>query len=349
MNHSYIGRSDSTSSRNFKVMVRTVTKTLAWSCLVISQVALSQTKLAEAAGAKDHPLISRYAGSVLQNTSSETFAQLRVPAGPGQYGSDGKLAFSKSTNVEGKISGYFYVAPKERSALEVFKNYQAAIGQAGFTTLYSCELRVCDQALIREPYPAESVRPRKWSPASDPAGSIDRDVRFISAKSTRNGADLYVQVFVAEPNSLWQAPAVVVLVAEPAPVALGKVLIGADQLKAGLADEGKIALYGIYFDSGRFELKPESKAQLDEMARLLGTDKNLKVLIVGHTDNEGIAEQNAVLSQKRADAVVAALVSTYRIEPARLKSRGVASYAPVSTNRTEAGRVKNRRVEMVEQ
>jgi outer membrane protein OmpA-like peptidoglycan-associated protein len=85
------------------------------------------------------------------------------------------------------------------------------------------------------------------------------------------------------------------------------------------------------------------------MARLLGTDKNLKVLIVGHTDNEGLVEQNIVLSQKRADAVVAAPVSTYRIEPARLKARGVANYAPVSTNRNETGRAKNRRVEMVEQ
>jgi flagellar motor protein MotB len=56
-----------------------------------------------------------------------------------------------------------------------------------------------------------------------------------------------------------------------------------------------------------------------------------------------------VLSQKRADAVVAALVSTYRIEPTRLKARGVANYAPVSTNRNETGRAKNRRVEMVEQ
>jgi OmpA-OmpF porin, OOP family len=330
-------------------MPPSVTTLLLISLVAAALPALSQTKSVELSGAKDHPLISRYAGAVLQNASTEAFAQLRVPAGPGQYGSDGKLSFAKATTVEGKVSGYFYIAPKERGALEVFKNYQTAIGQAGFTTLYSCELRVCDQALIREPFPAEVVRPRKWAAASEPAGSVDRDVRYISAKATRNGADVYVQVFVAEPNSLWQAPAVVVLVAEPAAVALGKVVIGVDQLKAGLADEGKIALYGIYFDTARSDLKPESKPQLDEMARLLGNDKALKVLIVGHTDNEGVVEQNVALSQKRADAVVAALVSTHRVDPARLKSRGVASFSPVSTNRTESGRAKNRRVEMVEQ
>jgi outer membrane protein OmpA-like peptidoglycan-associated protein len=315
----------------------------------VSQSAISQTKPSELAGAKDPSLISRYAGSVLQNAASEPFAQLRVPAGPGRYESDGKLSFARSTDVEGKVSAFFYVAPKAATALEMFRNYQAALAQGGFAVLYSCELRACDQALIREAYRSESVRPRKWAAASDPAGSVDRDIRFISAKATRSGADVYVEVFVAEPNSLWQAPVAVVLVAEPAPVELGKVVMGSEQLKAGLADEGRVALYGIYFDTGRAELKAQSKAQLDEMARLLGTDKSLKVLIVGHTDNQGSIDANLTLSQRRAEAVIAALVSNYRIDPTRLKSSGVANYSPVSTNHAEAGRAKNRRVEMVEQ
>jgi outer membrane protein OmpA-like peptidoglycan-associated protein len=312
-------------------------------------IAQAQTKATELAGAKDHPLISRYAGSVLQNASTESFASVRIPGGPGRYGPDSKLAFAKSTAVEGKVSAFFYIEPKERGALEVFRNYQAALTQAGFTTLYSCEMQGCDQALIREPFPAEVVRPRKWSAGSDPAGSIDRDVRFISAKATRNGADVFVMVFVAEPNSLWQAPAAVVVVAEPAPADLGKVVITNDKLRSGLVDEGKIALYGIYFDTGRAELKPESKAQLDEMAKLLDADKSLKVSIVGHTDNQGALDANLALSQRRAESVVAALVSTYRIDAARLRARGVANFSPVATNRTDTGRSKNRRVELVEQ
>lgn len=85
------------------------------------------------------------------------------------------------------------------------------------------------------------------------------------------------------------------------------------------------------------------------MARLLTADRNLRVTLVGHTDNEGSTEVNATLSRRRAEAVTAALVSQYRIEPARLRSAGVASWSPVATNRTEAGRARNRRVEMVEQ
>ena len=129
----------------------------------------------------------------------------------------------------------------------------------------------------------------------------------------------------------------------------GKVTIGADQLQKGLAAEGRIVLYGIYFDTGRAEIKPESKAQLDEMAHLLTNDRALKVAVVGHTDTQGAADTNQALSQRRAEAVVATLTTNYKIDAARLKARGVASFAPVATNRTEAGRAKNRRVELVEQ
>ena len=132
-------------------------------------------------------------------------------------------------------------------------------------------------------------------------------MRFVSAKASRNGADVFVMVFVAEPNSIWQAPVAVVLAAEPAALETGKVVIGTDKLQRGLGDEGKIALYGLYFDTAKAEVKPESKPQLTEMAKLLQANKALKVMIVGHTDNQGAVDANLALSQKRAEAVVAAL------------------------------------------
>ena len=301
-------------------------------------------------GAKDSTFISRYAGSVLQNAAAEPFAAIRVPAGSGRYDAGNRLVFDKSASVEGSVSASFYVGPKNRSALELFRNYQAALSQGEFATLYSCEMRACDQALIREPFAAETLRPRKWaSGRGDPSSAISRDIRFVSAKATRNGADVYVMVFVAEPDSVWQAPTTVVIVAEPAAMESGKVTVSSEQLQKGLAQDGRIALYGIYFDTGRVELKPESKAQLDEMAKLLATDRALKVVIVGHTDTHGTVDANLALSQRRAEGVTSALTTGYKIDAARLKARGVASFAPVATNRTEVGRAKNRRVELVEQ
>jgi outer membrane protein OmpA-like peptidoglycan-associated protein len=85
------------------------------------------------------------------------------------------------------------------------------------------------------------------------------------------------------------------------------------------------------------------------MAKLLNTNPSLKVYIVGHTDNQGQFAHNAELSQKRAEAVVQALTSTYHVAPARLTGKGVASLAPVASNSDDAGRAQNRRVELVQQ
>ena len=129
----------------------------------------------------------------------------------------------------------------------------------------------------------------------------------------------------------------------------GKVVVNADAMNKALADDGKIALYGIYFDTGKAELKAESKPQLEQMARLLQKSTALKVFIVGHTDNQGLVDANLSLSQQRAEAVIAALTRDYKIDAVRLRARGVANFAPVSSNASEAGRAKNRRVELVEQ
>ena len=309
----------------------------------------AQAKVSEVPGVHDPVLVSRFAGSVLQNAADEKYASIRVPAGPGRVENAG-LTFANATPVEGHVSTFFYVAPRERSALEVFRNYQSALKGAGFAMLFTCELSACDAARIREPFSAELLAPRKWAAGRiDPTSSFDRDVRFLSAKMSRDGKEAYVILYVAEPNSIWQAPVAAVVIAEPTPMETGNVVVNTGQLKKGLAENGKIALYGIYFDTGRAELKPDSKPQLDEMARLLTSDKSLKVYIVGHTDNQGTMEGNVTLSQRRADAIVAALVSEYKVDAGRLRSRGIASLAPVATNRTEAGRAKNRRVELVEQ
>ena len=102
-----------------------------------------------------------------------------------------------------------------------------------------------------------------------------------------------------------------------------------------------------YIDTGQAVLRPESTAQLAEMAGALKAAPALKVYIVGHTDNQGELQGNSTLSQKRADAVVAALSSKYGIAPARLLGRGVANLAPLASNDSEAGRAQNRRVELV--
>lgn len=317
--------------------------------LLASSPVLAQKAPTELRGASDHPLLSRYSGAVLQDAAQENFAAIKLPVAAANAPA-APLVLDKLPVLEGRVSAYFYIAPKERSALEVFRNYQAALTRAGFATQYSCEMAACDKAGIRERFANAVVEPRPWQAKGvNPAGSIDRDVRFLSARLSKGGTDHHVLLYVAEPNSIWGAPAVVQLVVEPAAMEGGKVLVNGDAMKKALGEDGKIALYGIYFDTGRAVLKPESAPQLAEMARLLQASPALKVHIVGHTDNQGAVAGNLTLSQQRAEAVVAALVKTHGVDGQRLSARGVASFAPVASNAAEAGRAKNRRVELVAQ
>jgi OmpA-OmpF porin, OOP family len=125
-----------------------------------------------------------------------------------------------------------------------------------------------------------------------------------------------------------------------------KVVAGAAEFKAGLAESGHVEVPGIFFDTAKADIKPESEAALKEVVKLLQGDPTLKVWVVGHTDNTGTEEANVTLSQARAAAVVKALVGM-GIAPARLSAHGTGPYAPIAENKTEAGRAKNRRVELV--
>jgi OOP family OmpA-OmpF porin len=112
---------------------------------------------------------------------------------------------------------------------------------------------------------------------------------------------------------------------------------------------GHVAVYGIYFDTGKAALKAESKPALDEVAKLLKGDAALKLWVVGHTDAVGKVEDNLRLAQLRAESVTMELSTAYGIAPARIKAFGVGPLAPVAGNGDEAGRAKNRRVELVKQ
>ncbi len=128
-----------------------------------------------------------------------------------------------------------------------------------------------------------------------------------------------------------------------------EVLADAKSLMSDIQATGHASVYGIYFDFDKADIKPESEPAIKEIAKLLQENKGLKLYVVGHTDNVGGLDYNMKLSKARADAVMKELVTKYKIAPDRLKAYGVGSLAPVATNKTDDGRAKNRRVELVEQ
>jgi outer membrane protein OmpA-like peptidoglycan-associated protein len=127
------------------------------------------------------------------------------------------------------------------------------------------------------------------------------------------------------------------------------VLANADALTSSIKATGRVAVYGIYFDTNKADLKAESDPALAEIVKMLKGDANQKLYVVGHTDNVGQFAHNVKLSQDRATAVVQALVTKHNIAAARLTPFGVGPTAPVAANSNEDGRAKNRRVELVAQ
>ena len=120
-------------------------------------------------------------------------------------------------------------------------------------------------------------------------------------------------------------------------------------LGAGIKSDGRIAVYGIQFDTGKSEIKPASEPTLAEIGKMLKAQPTLKLHVVGHTDNVAGLDLNLKLSKARAEAVVQALTSRYAVAAGRLIPHGVGPVAPVASNDADAGRAKNRRVELVKQ
>jgi outer membrane protein OmpA-like peptidoglycan-associated protein len=128
-----------------------------------------------------------------------------------------------------------------------------------------------------------------------------------------------------------------------------EVVADAKSLMSDIQATGHASVYGIYFDFDKADIKPESESALKEIAKLLQENSSLKLHVVGHTDNVGNIDYNMKLSKARADAVVKELTTRYKVSAQKLKAYGVGSLAPVASNKTDEGRAKNRRVELVEQ
>jgi len=219
----------------------------------------------------------------------------------------------KPVTVEGRKTQIGY-RPKERvtvpSPLQIGRNYQNAITKIGGVVLFQ---------------------------------ELSSGGGMTTLKLVRGTEEIWAKIRIGDSGNNYN-----VVIVEKAGMQQ-EVVASADAWKADISATGHAIVYGIYFDTGKAEVKPESQAALQEVAKLLSRDPNLKLLVVGHTDSVGQLEANMKLSQARAEAVVQALTKSHGVAASRLKAQGAGPIAPVATNRTEQGRAKNRRVELVEQ
>ena len=289
----------------------------------------SHAQSRDVAGAHDYPGIGRFAGSSITGYQVKNFDAARFQAAPFK---DGKATDAR--RLEGKVTRIAYRTKAGPSILEVSRNFENQLAKAGFETLIACDTDKCGGIPFSEQIDALPV-PQMW---------IDGfNFRYFAGHRKDGNADTYASVVTSKNNDEVTVQLVVAVVG-----AMDNKMIDAAAMAKGLGDKGHIALYGIYFDTDKATIKPESAPTLAEMAKLLNGQPGLNVFIVGHTDNQGSYDHNMTLSRQRADAVAAALVRSYKITRTRLRTAGLGFLAPVGSNASEDGRALNRRVELVE-
>ena len=305
---------------------------------------------ADLPGSKDPAGMKRYEGSEIIGYRQARFDEYLLPLG--RQVTYTPLVFQKSQKLEGLVSRYTYLAPRGRTPAEMMQNYKLEFTRLGLETMY--EKGATDQGWFGPTFSNISNE--------DDLGQIlccnESQERVLVGRS-KDAQPTYYEIFVTSYKDGIIPPRLVkdvakdrtmaeIIVIAPQNLEQKMVFVNADEMKRSITDTGKVALYGLYFDTDKDTMRADSAPTMEEIAKLMTANPQIKLRVVGHTDDQGTAAYNLDLSKRRAASVARQLVSKYGMTASRLDSFGAGLYAPVTSNQNEDGRAKNRRVELVE-
>lgn len=298
-------------------------------------------------GSKDYPSISRFNGSIIEFYKETKWGSYKLPVNE-----KGQLDWNNPMSLDGKVTRIQYSVSKDNNCEFVMHNYKSGFEKSGYDIL----IAIANEQL------GVSNRPHTWHAKYYESGgqwnglnngkfglgigfpTWNNNHSFLVARGHELGKDIYAIVYtiVLESYTLITQDVIEVEAVETG-------LVSVDNISNDITKRGHIAIYGIYFDTGKSVLKAESDKALITISDFIKNNKDKKFYIVGHTDNKGEFDANMKLSEERAKSVIKELISKHGVNPEQLKAYGVSSLAPVYSNKTEEGRTRNRRVEIVEQ
>jgi OOP family OmpA-OmpF porin len=265
-----------------------------------------------------------------------------TPAGP------------QAREVEGRVvfSGFRLDNPGVSTA-EVMAGYRARLVELGFAPVFDCVTAQCGGFDFRFgvellPAPSMLIDTADFAQLSTEKTDSTGAESVVSVLVSRLLGAVYIQTVVVVPGD----PALALTAAPRVPVAAesgsAPAVLAQDEkrLLDWLAEFGHVPVQGLVFETGGATLSEGSTPAIELLSRLLLNNPALNVVIVGHSDNEGALDANIALSRRRAEAVRSALIE-HGVAAERLDAHGVGYLAPVVSNATEEGRLRNRRVELV--
>ncbi len=320
-------------------------------CLALGFTCVLMAQAGDFAGSKDHPLITRYPGSVIEWYTVDNHRPYRIPLGP--VTSYRKI--DKWLDVQGQVTRIYYALDtKARTHEEVYRNYRDALAKAG------CEILA--EGLSPAGSRSTEVGSLQWRHVlfganewGDRSGAVNEMMRgsatsggggtIIARKANDKGlAYVLISVYQFREDRI----GTLIDIVETAELETGLVTVDPEAIGKGLREQGRVVLDGLFFDFDKATLKPESKPALTQIAAFLKGQPERNFYVVGHTDGKGELAYNLALSADRARAVVEALATGFGIDRKRLLPHGVGPLVPVAANSSDPGRERNRRVELVE-
>lgn len=296
-------------------------------------------------------VVPRYAGSFILAQTRKDFDELTFPLGKvigASYYSepDKKLRYEKTQAVEGRLTRTVYVIPEGRSTLEVLRNYTTELEAKGAKTLFQCSKAECGEEFHKLHAVPRALKPEGAAYNRERRDLTSNVLEYVDPSADQrlwvgewkreSGGDVYVSIYVATQtggsrgdvsSALKGRVLAIVEVLETKAMQQNLAFVSAEQIGGALGKDGRVAIYGIYFDFDKADIKPESDKQLAEGALAYNTD----------------------LSQRRAEAVAKALAAKYGIAADRMVAKGMGPLSPLAPNDSEDGQAKNRRVELVKQ
>ncbi|MEM8827398.1 MAG: OmpA family protein, partial [Pseudomonadota bacterium] len=250
---------------------------------------------------------------------------------------------------EGRLISRLFKKPAEKSNYEIFKSYEKTLVEGGFEIVAILDDVKRAELLSRDAnskgkndFLQRSYKHKgKSVGVGDKAKVATQGQEYLAARKTIDKTEVLIVVNTSRSGNY------VVEQFETAAMADGTVTLTLENLKKKIESEGRIAIYGIHFDTGSAKIKPTSADTIATVVRYLKDNPGRRFYVVGHTDDQGKLAANMALSQARAQAVVDAVAADMPDAKKRLIADGVGPLSPVATNGADDGRALNRRVELV--